>query len=106
MYRRVPPWATATLAQAIGARSARAVGAALGANPVGWLIPCHRVIRAVGGVGGYRWGAQRKRLMLAWEKARSVGYAADASSGSLLDGVLLVSIGSHGMTSGCAKCHG
>ena len=76
----VPPGATVgygDLARAIGApRSARAVGAALGANPVGWLIPCHRVIRAVGGVGGYRWGAQRKRLMLAWEKARSVGYAA------------------------------
>ena len=75
------PWGATVgygaLARAMGApRAARAVGAALGANPVGWLIPCHRVIRAVGGVGGYRWGEQRKRLMLAWEKARKAGYAA------------------------------
>ncbi|MFA7343030.1 MAG: methylated-DNA--[protein]-cysteine S-methyltransferase [Terrimicrobiaceae bacterium] len=45
----------------------RAVGAACGANPVAWLIPCHRVIRESGIVSGYRWGAERKRSMLAAE---------------------------------------
>jgi len=42
----------------------RAVGAAVGANPVCLLIPCHRVLPASGGVGGYRWGADRKRALL------------------------------------------
>jgi AraC family transcriptional regulator, regulatory protein of adaptative response / methylated-DNA-[protein]-cysteine methyltransferase len=65
------------LAGMIGApKAARAVGTALGANPVGWLIPCHRVIRSVGGVGGYRWGEERKRIMLAFERSRRLGYAA------------------------------
>lgn len=50
--------------------TARAVGQAVGANPVAWLIPCHRVIRAAGGLGGYRWGLPRKRTMIAWESAR------------------------------------
>lgn len=50
--------------------AARAVGQAVGANPVAWLIPCHRVIRAADGLGGYRWGLSRKRTMIAWESAR------------------------------------
>lgn len=50
---------------------ARAVGHAVGSNPVGWLIPCHRVLRSSGGLGGYRWGEDRKRAMLAWEALRS-----------------------------------
>ena len=50
--------------------AARAVGQAVGANPVAWLIPCHRVIRASGGLGGYRWGLGRKRALIAWETAR------------------------------------
>jgi len=55
------------LAQAIGApRSMRAVGNAVGANPVAWLIPCHNVLRTSGALGGYRWGEARKRAMLAW----------------------------------------
>lgn len=53
--------------------AARAVGQAVGANPVAWLIPCHRVIRAAGGLGGYRWGLPRKRTMIAWESARREG---------------------------------
>jgi len=58
------------LAQRIGApRAARAVGSALAANTVGWLIPCHRVIRDSGEIGHYRWGAERKVAMLAWESA-------------------------------------
>jgi AraC family transcriptional regulator, regulatory protein of adaptative response / methylated-DNA-[protein]-cysteine methyltransferase len=63
----------AELAAAIGRGSAcRAVGSAVGANPVAWLIPCHHVLRANGALGGYRWGLERKRAMLAWELARSV----------------------------------
>jgi len=62
------------LAQAIGAAgSARAVGNAVGANPVAWLIPCHRVLRADGNLGGYRWGAGRKRAMIAWERMPHAG---------------------------------
>ncbi|NJN17564.1 MAG: methylated-DNA--[protein]-cysteine S-methyltransferase, partial [Oscillochloris sp.] len=49
--------------------AARAVGQAVGANPVSWLIPCHRVIREDGGLGGYRWGLQVKRALLALEGA-------------------------------------
>ena len=45
----------------------RAVGNALAANPVAYLIPCHRVISAAGGIGGYRWGAIRKRAILCRE---------------------------------------
>jgi AraC family transcriptional regulator of adaptative response/methylated-DNA-[protein]-cysteine methyltransferase len=56
--------------QAIGQpRAARAVGRAVGDNPIAWLIPCHRVIRGLGDVGGYRWGSERKRAILGWEAA-------------------------------------
>ena len=50
-----------------GPKAARAAGAALGRNPLAYLIPCHRVIRQTGVVGGYRWGETRKRAMIAWE---------------------------------------
>ncbi len=57
------------LAQAIDQpKAARAVGAAVGANPIAWLIPCHRVLRAGGALGGYHWGLERKRAMLSWEQ--------------------------------------
>ena len=52
-------------------RAARAVGGAVGKNPIAFLIPCHRVIRKAGGIGGYHWGAARKKAMLAWEAART-----------------------------------
>jgi AraC family transcriptional regulator, regulatory protein of adaptative response / methylated-DNA-[protein]-cysteine methyltransferase len=56
------------LATAIGAEgSARAVSNAVGANPVGWLIPCHNVLRRDGSLGGYHWGEDRKRAILAWD---------------------------------------
>lgn len=54
-----------------GPQFARAVGAACAANPIGYLIPCHRVIRETGVVQGYRWGDTRKRALLAWESART-----------------------------------
>jgi AraC family transcriptional regulator of adaptative response/methylated-DNA-[protein]-cysteine methyltransferase len=61
------------IATAIGAPSAvRAVGTAIGRNPVAFLIPCHRVIRTTGALGGYRWGLPRKRAMLAWETGRAM----------------------------------
>ena len=60
------------LASALGKPgAARSVGTALGQNPVAYLIPCHRVIRETGAVSHYRWGQQRKRIMLAWESAVS-----------------------------------
>jgi AraC family transcriptional regulator of adaptative response/methylated-DNA-[protein]-cysteine methyltransferase len=56
------------IARSIGnSRACRAVGAAVGANPVAYLIPCHRVIHETGIVGNYRWGRERKLAMLAWE---------------------------------------
>lgn len=46
------------------AKASRAVGTAVGSNPVSYLIPCHRVIRASGELGGYAWGIERKKVML------------------------------------------
>lgn len=60
------------IASAIGApRAQRAVGTAVGRNPVSWLIPCHRALRKSGALGGYHWGLPVKRAMLAWEGARA-----------------------------------
>lgn len=60
-----------TLAARLGQPGAsRAVGSAVGANPVALLIPCHRVIRSSGVLGGYRWGEGRKRLLVTAEIAR------------------------------------
>ncbi|MFP5041691.1 bifunctional transcriptional activator/DNA repair enzyme AdaA [Parasediminibacterium sp. JCM 36343] len=50
----------------------RAVGTAIGQNPVGFIIPCHRVIKTVGGIGEYRWGTARKMAMIGWEAAQHV----------------------------------
>ena len=60
------------LAGAVGSpKAVRAVGTAVGRNPISWLIPCHRALRKSGELGGYHWGLPRKRAMLAWEAARS-----------------------------------
>lgn len=71
---KIPPGAVASYTQvatALGApRSARAVGNAIGANPVALLIPCHRVIQQSGALGGYRWGVTKKRMVQTWERMR------------------------------------
>ncbi|GAB1377972.1 methylated-DNA--[protein]-cysteine S-methyltransferase [Pararhodobacter aggregans] len=59
------------IARAIGQPTAnRAVGAAVGRNPISWLIPCHRALAKSGALTGYHWGLPLKRAMLAWEAAR------------------------------------
>jgi AraC family transcriptional regulator of adaptative response/methylated-DNA-[protein]-cysteine methyltransferase len=71
---QIPPGTVTSysrVASAIGRpNSARAVGLAVGANPVALLIPCHRVIQQSGKLGGYRWGETRKHAIHAWETAR------------------------------------
>jgi AraC family transcriptional regulator of adaptative response/methylated-DNA-[protein]-cysteine methyltransferase len=52
-------------------KAVRAVGTAVGRNPISFLIPCHRALRKSGGLGGYHWGMPVKRVLLAWEAARS-----------------------------------
>lgn len=68
----LPPGQTVTyadIAKAIGAPGAvRAVGSACGANEAALVIPCHRVVRTDGGLGGYRWGVRRKEKLLAQER--------------------------------------
>ena len=51
-------------------KAVRAVGSAVGRNPISWLIPCHRAMRRDGGLGGYHWGLPLKRAMMAYESAR------------------------------------
>ncbi len=59
------------IASAIGhPKAVRAVGTAVGRNPISYLIPCHRALRKSGGLGGYHWGIPVKRAILAWEAAR------------------------------------
>lgn len=71
---KIPTGALTTygdLAASLGQPSAaRAVGGAVGKNAIAYLIPCHRVIRSSGLVGEYRWGATRKKALLAWEAAQ------------------------------------
>ena len=78
---RIPPGAVVTyqgIARWLGAGSAaRAVGNAVAGNVVAYLIPCHRVIRQTGLIGGYRWGVERKRAMLAWETAQTLRVASE-----------------------------
>ncbi len=52
-------------------QAARAVGNAVAHNPIGFVIPCHRVIRKMGNIGEYHWGTVRKRAILAWESAQT-----------------------------------
>lgn len=58
------------LAEKIGnSKASRAVGTAIGSNPVAFLIPCHRVIQSSGNIGGYMWGSERKQLIIGWESS-------------------------------------
>ncbi|MGV2702369.1 UNVERIFIED_CONTAM: methylated-DNA--[protein]-cysteine S-methyltransferase [Aeromonas salmonicida] len=70
----IPPAKVVSYAQVASAvgnpKAARAVGLAVGANPVALMIPCHRVIQQNGKLGGYHWGATRKQAIHAWEAAR------------------------------------
>jgi AraC family transcriptional regulator of adaptative response/methylated-DNA-[protein]-cysteine methyltransferase len=70
---RIPPGAVASyadVARAVGRpRAVRAAASAVADNPVGFLIPCHRVIRSTGALGEYHWGVARKQALLAWEAA-------------------------------------
>jgi AraC family transcriptional regulator, regulatory protein of adaptative response / methylated-DNA-[protein]-cysteine methyltransferase len=52
-------------------KASRAVGTAIGSNPIAFLIPCHRVIQSTGITGGYMWGPTRKRAIIAWEAAKA-----------------------------------
>jgi AraC family transcriptional regulator of adaptative response/methylated-DNA-[protein]-cysteine methyltransferase len=74
---KVPMGKAATysaVANHIGAKSAaRAVGAAVGKNPVSFVVPCHRIVASNGALTGYHWGLTRKRAMLGWEQARRAG---------------------------------
>jgi AraC family transcriptional regulator of adaptative response/methylated-DNA-[protein]-cysteine methyltransferase len=71
---KIPPAAHCSygqIAQHIGKPNAsRAIGTAIGRNPVSWLIPCHRVITSMGTMGGYRWGVETKQAMIGVESAR------------------------------------
>lgn len=72
---RVPVGCVTTYAEVAGAvgqpTASRAVGSAVGANPIAYLIPCHRVIRRTGVIKDYRWGSTRKKAMLGWEAAHA-----------------------------------
>lgn len=71
---RIPPGKTVSYrdiaVEVCTEKASRAVGAAVGANPISWLIPCHRVLASDGRLTGYHWGLPRKRAMLAYEAAR------------------------------------
>ncbi len=70
----IPAGATASyadIARSIGApKAVRAVAGACAANPLALAIPCHRVVRGDGSLSGYRWGVERKRVLLEREKSR------------------------------------
>jgi AraC family transcriptional regulator of adaptative response/methylated-DNA-[protein]-cysteine methyltransferase len=72
---RIPSGHVTTYSELAGAvghpQAVRAVGTAVGRNPISWLIPCHRALRKSGGLGGYHWGLPVKRAILAWEGARA-----------------------------------
>ena len=61
-----------TIAKQINTPSgSRAVGTAVGDNPVAFLIPCHRIIQSTGAIGGYHWGSIRKSAIIGWEAAKT-----------------------------------
>jgi len=70
-----------TMAEKVGSpKAARAVGTAIGDNPVAFIIPCHRVIQSGGQPGGYHWGVSRKHAIIGWEGALSIADAGERES--------------------------
>jgi len=71
---RIPPGSLRSYLNIAGEigdpRASRAVGTAIGNNPIAFLIPCHRVITSAGNLGGYHWGVDRKTAIIGWEAAR------------------------------------
>jgi AraC family transcriptional regulator of adaptative response/methylated-DNA-[protein]-cysteine methyltransferase len=62
------------IASSVGSpKAARAVGAAVGKNPMSFVVPCHRVIGKSGALTGYHWGLTRKKAILGWEAGRLLG---------------------------------
>ena len=51
--------------------ASRAVGNAIGKNPIAYIIPCHRVIKSTGELGGYKWNSTRKTALIGWEEAEN-----------------------------------
>ena len=76
MLLKVPMGDLTTYSELAGAvdhpRAVRAVGTAVGHNPVAFLIPCHRVIRSDGQIGEYHWGSTRKNAIIGWEATREL----------------------------------
>lgn len=74
LLTRIPPGHAASYSdiasRVCSQRAARAVGAAVGRNPLAFVVPCHRVLRADGGLGGYHWNVTRKRALIGWEAGR------------------------------------
>lgn len=83
---KIPQGALSSYGEIAGAigkpKASRAVGTAIGSNPVAYLIPCHRVIRSSGTIGNYRWGESRKTAIIGWEAA----HLSSSSPGDLLTG--------------------
>lgn len=72
-----------TIASTVGnSKASRAVGAAVGKNPISFVVPCHRAVGSTGALTGYHWGLTRKRAMLGWEAA-SVGKVKPDAQGTL-----------------------
>ncbi len=73
---RIPPSSHCTygqIARHLGKpRASRAIGTAIGRNPISWLIPCHRVITSIGTLGGYRWGLETKQAMIGFEAGQAM----------------------------------
>jgi AraC family transcriptional regulator of adaptative response/methylated-DNA-[protein]-cysteine methyltransferase len=72
------------IARHIGRPAApRAVGSAVGRNPISFVVPCHRVLRGDGNLGGYHWGLTRKRALIGWEKGQLIAEAPETGSEEL-----------------------
>jgi AraC family transcriptional regulator of adaptative response/methylated-DNA-[protein]-cysteine methyltransferase len=81
---RIPPSVHCTygqIADYLGTpKASRAVGTAIGRNPISWLVPCHRVITSMGTLGGYRWGLETKKAMIGLESTMKEEYPAAQSA--------------------------